>query len=223
MITRSASAILPQKSLLRLVYAFSQNMYHSYTNFPLQNIARTKSNLNHLLHVRISSSHHTTHPLLSLQSHATRPPAGSRRPPISTIPIVPRPLPSNDSQQPSFLRLSKFLRFSPRTNTAPVRHIQPRDPLDVCFLFLTHFTFHSSLALQFPATLPLPSNRIRGESAPSTSLPGGSAFFSPTWSSSGKGNQKTREPKRKPIKVVDVPLGQATYVSHLHVHWTHEF
>ncbi|KAG1766359.1 hypothetical protein EV702DRAFT_1204148 [Suillus placidus] len=69
----------------------------------------------------------------------TRPPAGHRRPPISAIPIAPRLPPARDPQQPTFLRLNKFLRFSPRANAVPVRHIQPRDPLDV------------------PATLPLPS------------------------------------------------------------------
>ncbi|KAG2745302.1 hypothetical protein P692DRAFT_201086009 [Suillus brevipes Sb2] len=121
MTTKSASAIFPLTSLLMPVYAFP-NMYCSCTNIPLQKIARTKANLDRLLH-----------------SHATRPLAGQRKPPISTIPIVPRPPPSNDSQQPSFLRLSKFLHFS-RTNTVPVRHIQPRNPLDV------------------PATLPLPSS-----------------------------------------------------------------
>ncbi|KIK38496.1 hypothetical protein CY34DRAFT_809293 [Suillus luteus UH-Slu-Lm8-n1] len=142
-----------------------------------RNIARTKSNLDHLLH-----------------SHAIRPPAGHRKPPIRATPIVPRPLPSNDLQQPSFLRLSKSLRFSPRTNAVrPGRKDQSRDPLD------------------FPATLPLPSNRIRGESAPSTSLPSRSAFVNPTWFSSRKGNQMTREPKRNPVQAVDVPLGQATY------------
>ncbi|KIK43120.1 hypothetical protein CY34DRAFT_804122 [Suillus luteus UH-Slu-Lm8-n1] len=135
-----------------------------------RNIARTKSNLDHLLHF-----------------HATRPPVGYRRPPI---PIAPRPPPTRDPQQPAFRRLTKFLHFS-RANAVP--HIQPRDPLD------------------FPATLPLPSNRIRGESVPSTSLPGGSTFFNPTRSSSVKGKQKAGVLKRKPIKVVDVPLGQATY------------
>ncbi|KAG1759754.1 hypothetical protein EDD22DRAFT_125982 [Suillus occidentalis] len=173
MIIRSSSAIFPPKSLLRLVYAFSQHVYCSCAhNIPLQNIARTKSNLDHLL-----------------QSHATHPPAGSRRPPIS---IAPRPPPTRDPQQPAFRRLSKFLHSS-RSNAVPARHIHPRDPLD------------------FPATSPLPSNRFRGECAPSTSLPGGSAFFNFTRSSSGKGKQKAGVPKRKPIKVVDVPLGQATY------------
>jgi hypothetical protein len=71
----------------------------------------------------ISPSHHTTHSLLSLQSHATRPP-------ISATPIVPRHSPTRDPQQPAFHRLSKFLHFS-RANAVPVRHIQPRDPLDV--------------------------------------------------------------------------------------------
>ncbi|KAG1760176.1 WD40-repeat-containing domain protein [Suillus occidentalis] len=126
-----------------------------------------------------------------LHSHATRP-AGQRKPPIYATPTVQRPLPSRDPQQPAFRRLGNLLRFS-RANTVPVRNTQPRDPLD------------------FPATLPLPSNRIRGESAPSTSLPGGSAFFNPTQSSSATGEQKAREPKQKPIKVVDVPLGQVTY------------
>ncbi|KAG1859349.1 quinon protein alcohol dehydrogenase-like superfamily [Suillus subalutaceus] len=87
-------------------------------------IARKKSTIDHLLH-----------------SDATRrPPAGHRRPPIFAIPIALRPLPTRDPQQSTFLRLSEFLRFSPRANAVPVRHIQPRDPLDV------------------PATLPLPSS-----------------------------------------------------------------
>src|SRR5579859_4231023 len=115
MITISTSAILPLTSLLRPEYAFSPNVYCLCADIPLQNIARTKSNLDHLLHVRISSSHHTTHTLISSQSHATRLPAGHRKPPISAIPIVPRPPPSSDSQQPAFRRLSKLLHFSPRT------------------------------------------------------------------------------------------------------------
>ncbi|KAG2754265.1 hypothetical protein P692DRAFT_20719822, partial [Suillus brevipes Sb2] len=78
-------------------------------------IARKKAKLDHLLH-----------------SHATRPP-------ISAILIVPRHPPIRDPQQPAFHRLSRFLHFS-RANTIPVRHIQPRDPLDV------------------PATLPLQSS-----------------------------------------------------------------
>ncbi|KIK34868.1 hypothetical protein CY34DRAFT_612311 [Suillus luteus UH-Slu-Lm8-n1] len=139
-----------------------------------RDIARKKSNLNHLLH-----------------SHATRP-VGQRKPPIYATPTVQRTQPTRDPQQPAFRRLGKLLRFS-HANTVPVRHIQPRDPLD------------------FPATSPLPSNRIRGESAPSTSLPSHSAFVNPTRFSSGKGKQKVREPKRKPVQVVNVPLGQATY------------
>jgi hypothetical protein len=172
------------------VYAFSPNTYCSCANIPLQNIARKKSYLDHLLHVCLSSSHDSTHPLISLQSHATRPPAGHRRPPIS---MVQRSQPTRD---PAFLRLSRLLRFSRMNAVRPGRKDQSRDPLDVCFLlFLSHFTAHSTLALQFPATLPLPSNCIHGESAPSTSLPGGSAFFNPTRSSSGKGKQKMRGPK----------------------------
>ncbi|KAG2741712.1 hypothetical protein P692DRAFT_20752014 [Suillus brevipes Sb2] len=153
-------------------------------------------NLNHLLHVRISSSHDTTRSLLSLQSRATRPPVGYCRPPISDIRIVPRPPPIRDPQHPAFPRLTKLLHFSrANVNAVPVGHIRPRDPLDVCFLFL-HFIFHSTLALQFPATSPLLSNRVHGENAPSTSFPGGSTFFDPTRPSS---------------------LGQATYVCYLHV------
>ncbi|KAG1760178.1 WD40-repeat-containing domain protein [Suillus occidentalis] len=126
-----------------------------------------------------------------LHSHSTRP-VGQRKPPIYATPTVQRTLPIRDPQQPAFHRLGKLLRFS-HANTVPVRNTQPRDPLDC------------------PATLPLPSNRIRGESAPSTSLPGGSAFANPTRSSSANGKQNARKPKPKPIKVVDVPLGQATY------------
>ncbi|KAG1731666.1 WD40-repeat-containing domain protein [Suillus occidentalis] len=126
-----------------------------------------------------------------LHSHATHP-VGQRKPPIYTIPTVQRPQPIRDSQQPAFCRLGNLLRFS-HANTVPVRNTRPRDPLD------------------FPATLPLPSNRIHGESAPSSSLPGRSAFVNPTRSSSATGKQKAREPKPKPIKVVDVPLGQVTY------------
>jgi hypothetical protein len=122
---------IPSKVLAQARVRILPNMYCSCANILLQNIARQKSNLDHLLHVRISSPHHTTHSLLSLQSHATRPSAGHRRPPISAIPIVPKPPPSDGLQQPSFRRLSKLFRFS-RTNTVPVRHIQPRDPLDVC-------------------------------------------------------------------------------------------
>ncbi|KIK43121.1 hypothetical protein CY34DRAFT_804123 [Suillus luteus UH-Slu-Lm8-n1] len=75
-----------------------------------RNIARQKANLDHLLH-----------------SRATRPPVEYRRPPIS---IVPRAPPTRDPQQPAFRRLGKLLHFS-RANAVPVRHNQPRDPLDV--------------------------------------------------------------------------------------------
>jgi WD40 repeat protein len=113
----------------------------SCANIPLQNIARKKLNLNHLLHVRISSSHYATHPLISLQSHATRP-VGQRKPPIYATPTVQRTLPIRDPQQPAFRQLGKLLRLS-RVNTVPVHHIQPRDPLDVCFLLFN--IFRSSL------------------------------------------------------------------------------
>jgi hypothetical protein len=129
-----------------------------------------------------------------LNSDATRPPAGYRKPPIPTIPLRPRLPPTRDLPQPTFARLSKFLRFSPRTNAVrPGRKHETRDTLD------------------FPATLPLPSNRLHGDSSPSTLLPGGRAFFNPVQSSSDKGKQKAREPKQKTVRAVNVPLGQATY------------
>ncbi|KAG2338714.1 hypothetical protein BDR05DRAFT_1004027 [Suillus weaverae] len=77
-----------------------------------------------------------------LNSDATRRPAARhRRPPILVIPMVEGPPPTIDPQRPIFVRLSKLLRFSSRTNPVhPVRNDQPRDPLDVS------------------ATLPLPSS-----------------------------------------------------------------
>jgi hypothetical protein len=172
-----------------------------------------------------SFTHYTTDPSLSLQSDATRPPAGYRKPPIPAIPLRPRLPPPRDLPQPTFARLSKFLRFSPRTNAVrPGRKDEPRDPLDVS-LFLWFLSVHLILLPQFPATLPLPlpSNRPRGGTSPSTLLPGGRAFFNPVQSSSDKGKQKAREPKRKTVKAVNVPLGQATYVCILQSHWVHEF
>ncbi|KAG1807274.1 uncharacterized protein BJ212DRAFT_756172 [Suillus subaureus] len=141
-----------------------------------------------------SPTRYTTHPSLSLQSDATRrPPAGHRRPPISAIPITLRPPPTGDPQQPTFLGLSKLSRFSRANAVRSGWKEQSCDPLD------------------FPATLPLPPNRLHEESTASTPLPGGRAFFNPIRSSSDKGKQNGREPKRKAVKVVDVPLGQATY------------
>ncbi|KAG2036654.1 hypothetical protein BDR03DRAFT_959092 [Suillus americanus] len=82
-----------------------------------------------------------------LNSGATRLPAGRRRPPKSVIPISSRPPPAIKPKQPVFLRLSKLLHFSPRTNAVhPGQNGQPRDPLNV------------------PATLPLPS-RLSGQAA----------------------------------------------------------
>ncbi|KAG1807271.1 quinon protein alcohol dehydrogenase-like superfamily [Suillus subaureus] len=159
-------------------------------------IARKKLGRRDILDVRVSSfARYATHQSPPLQSDATRrPPAGHRRPRISAIPIVPRPSPTRDAQQPTLLRLGKFLRFSPPMNALrPGRKDQSRDPLD------------------FPATLPLPPNRLHADSSPLTSLPGGRASFNPIRSPSDKGKQKAREPKRKAVKVVDVPLGQATY------------
>ncbi|KIK31944.1 hypothetical protein CY34DRAFT_19422 [Suillus luteus UH-Slu-Lm8-n1] len=69
---------------------------------------------------------------------------------------------------------------------APSVHILPKRVLFVCY-YITH----------------------------TTSLPGGNAFFNPTHSSSAKGKQKMRVPKRRPIKFANVPLGQATYADAL--------
>ncbi|KAG1859345.1 hypothetical protein DFJ58DRAFT_913170 [Suillus subalutaceus] len=102
--------------------------------------------------------------------------------------MAPRLPPTRDPQQPT------FLRFSPRINIVrPGRKDRSYDPLD------------------FQATLPLPPNRLHGGSAPLTPLPSGRAFFNPIRSSSYKGKEKAREPKRKTAQVVNVPLGQATY------------
>jgi len=170
-----------------------------------------------------SFTHYTTHPSVSLQSDATRPPAGYRKPPIPAIPLRPRLPPPRDLPQPTFARLSKFLHFSPRTNAVrPGRKDESRDPLNVCF-FLSFLSVHSILTPQFPATLPLPPNRLHGESAPLTSLPRSKGFFNPIGLSTDKGKQKAREPKRKTVKAVNVPLGQATYVCSLQSHWVHEF
>ncbi|KIK33055.1 hypothetical protein CY34DRAFT_18631 [Suillus luteus UH-Slu-Lm8-n1] len=92
-----------------------------------RNIARRKANLDHLLH-----------------SHATRPPAGHRKPPIHAIPTVQRPLPTRDSQQPVFIRLRQLLSFTSPTHAA--HPVQPHNPLDV------------------PATSPLPSS-LSGQTA----------------------------------------------------------
>ncbi|KIK33701.1 hypothetical protein CY34DRAFT_18205 [Suillus luteus UH-Slu-Lm8-n1] len=59
-----------------------------------------------------------------LNSDATRrSPAGRRRPPISVIPMAPRPL---LTVEPVFFRLGRFLRFPPPTNAVrPGRIDQP--------------------------------------------------------------------------------------------------
>ncbi|KAG1764148.1 hypothetical protein EDD22DRAFT_969088 [Suillus occidentalis] len=117
-----------------------------------------------------------------LDSDATR----GRRPPIHAIPIVHPP--STTIPQQSSFRLSKLLRFSPRTNTLwPSRNGRPRHPLD------------------FPATSPLPLNR-----PPSPPLPSGRSLFNHA-RSSVQGKQKANGPQRTRPKPVDVSLGQATY------------
>jgi hypothetical protein len=158
-----------------------------------------------------SLTHYTTYPLPPFQSDATHRPAGYRKPPIPTIPLRPRLSPTRDLPQPTFARLSKFLRFSPRTNAVrPGRKDEARDPLDVN-LFLWLLSVHSILLSQFPATLPLPSNCLHGGSSPSTPLPGGRAFFNPVQSSSGKGKQKVHQPKQKNYKSCQCP----TWTSYL--------
>ncbi|KAG2109512.1 hypothetical protein DEU56DRAFT_920332 [Suillus clintonianus] len=130
-----------------------------------------------------------------LRSHATRrPPAVRRRPPIPAIPMSQRPHSSINPQQPIFLRLRKLLPFSSRTNAVPaVQNSQTRGPVD------------------FRATSPLPPNRLHTERSSSTPLPNVRSFFNSIRFSSDKGKKTAREPKRKPVEVVDVPLGQATY------------
>ncbi|KAG2055093.1 WD40 repeat-like protein [Suillus hirtellus] len=130
-----------------------------------------------------------------LDSDATRRlPARYCKPPTSVIPMAPGPPPSIDSQQPIFIRLRKFLHFSPRTTTGhPGGNGQTRDTLD------------------FPATSPLPLNCPRANSPPSTPFPGSRALFNHVRSPSDKGKQKACEQKGTTVKVVDVPLGQAAY------------
>ncbi|KAG2343544.1 tricorn protease domain 2-containing protein [Suillus weaverae] len=139
-----------------------------------------------------------------LSSDATRrPPVGHRRPPISAIPIAPRPPHARDPQQPTFLRLSKFLRFSPRATA--VRNDQHRDPLD------------------FSATLPLPrplSGRTTTQGR-SDINPGGSSRPSSTTRSSATPPTTFADPIHRlsswwPVRgghaqprIVDVPLAQA--------------
>ncbi|KAG1860359.1 hypothetical protein F4604DRAFT_1957798 [Suillus subluteus] len=69
-----------------------------------------------------------------------------------------------------------------------------------------HYTTHPSLSLQSDVT-----RRPPADSSPSTPLPGGRAFVNSIQSPSDKGKKNARKPKQKPVKVVDVPLGQATY------------
>ncbi|KAG1870948.1 WD40-repeat-containing domain protein [Suillus tomentosus] len=140
-----------------------------------------------------TSAHKKSARSVLLDSDATRRlPARYCKPPTSVIPMAPGPPPPIDSQQPIFIRLRKFLHFSPRTTTGhPGGNGQTRDTLD------------------FPATSPLPLNCPRANSPPSTPFPGARAFFNHVRSPSDKGKQKAREPKGTAVKVVDIPLGQA--------------
>ncbi|KAG2122239.1 hypothetical protein DEU56DRAFT_984133 [Suillus clintonianus] len=72
-----------------------------------------------------------------LNSDATRRPSALRRNPL-ILPSPQIPPRTIDPQPPIFIRLSRILRFTSRTNAVPP--VQPRNPLDV------------------PATLPLPSS-----------------------------------------------------------------
>ncbi|KIK32012.1 hypothetical protein CY34DRAFT_19365, partial [Suillus luteus UH-Slu-Lm8-n1] len=130
-----------------------------------------------------------------LNSDATR---GRRRPPIHAIPMVRRPPPTIDPQQPIFGRLSKLLRFS---HTNPAHHDQPRDPLD------------------FSATAPLPPPLLGHTSTHMNS--GENSRSLPTTRSSA--NPPTKFAARIPHpsswwpvrgghaqpRIVDVPLAQA--------------
>ncbi|KIK34512.1 hypothetical protein CY34DRAFT_17671 [Suillus luteus UH-Slu-Lm8-n1] len=55
-----------------------------------------------------------------------RPTAGRRGPPIHAIPMVQRPPPTIHPQQPIFVRISKLLRFPPRTNPFSATSPLPR-------------------------------------------------------------------------------------------------
>jgi hypothetical protein len=132
--------------------------------------------------------------------------------------------PTIDLHKPTFnLRICELFHFSPGANaTHRVRNDQPRDPLDES-LSLVSFNFDLTFVLQFPATSPLPPNRLRRGSSSSNLLPSGTAFFNSAWLLSDKGKKKAREPKQNNPKPVDVPLGQATYVCFLRFHWIYEF
>ncbi|KAG2345955.1 hypothetical protein BDR05DRAFT_960260 [Suillus weaverae] len=127
--------------------------------------------------------HCTQKPALSdlLNSDATRHFASRhRRPPIHVIPMVQRPPPTIDPQQPVFIRLSKLFRFSPRTKAVrPGRNDQPRDPLD------------------FSATLPLPRP-----------LSGHTSFQGRSHMNSGENVSFDCFPSAQ-TPIVDVPLAQA--------------
>jgi hypothetical protein len=143
---------------LRSVYSYSphiSNRCRSCADIISQTSAHIKFGPGDLLKVSHFSIHYTTHPSSSsLQSDATRRSVATRRNP-PTLPVIARPqrsFPAVDQQQPIFLHIRRLLRLG-----LPVRNDQPRDPLDVRFTILFNFTVNS-VALQFPATLPLPQN-----------------------------------------------------------------
>jgi hypothetical protein len=86
-----------------------------------------------------------------------------------TIPTV-HPPPTTNRQPPSS-RLYTLLRFPALTHTSrPGWNNQPRDPLDVSLL-LVFLLSNLIRRLQFAATLSLPLNRPRANSASSPPLP----------------------------------------------------
>ncbi|KAG2336712.1 hypothetical protein BDR05DRAFT_1005641 [Suillus weaverae] len=154
--------------------------------FPLQIIARKKLARRDLLN-----------------SDATRPPAGRRRPSIPAIPMVPRPLPTVEPQQPMFLRLSKLLRFSPRTNA--VRNDQPHDPLDFSATLPLPHPFSGRTSTQGLSNMnPSKNSQLlqttRSSAAPPTTFAGRIHYLSSWWPVRG-GHARPR--------IIDVPLAQA--------------
>ncbi|KAG2157274.1 hypothetical protein DEU56DRAFT_763806 [Suillus clintonianus] len=77
---------------------------------------------------------------------------------MPVIPMVQRPPPIINPQQPILLRLHKLLPFSSRTAAIPpVRnHIEPSGPLDVCphFFLLLHLTGQSRCSSQLRRPYP---------------------------------------------------------------------
>ncbi|KAG1807285.1 uncharacterized protein BJ212DRAFT_756760 [Suillus subaureus] len=102
-----------------------------------------------------------------LNSSATRPPTGRRRPAISAIPMPLRPPPTINPKERVFPSLSKLLHFAPRTNALhSVQNDQhpSRDPLDVPATLPLQSPLSGQAATQIDrfeiSSLPPPSNGV---------------------------------------------------------------